>query len=163
MPVRELVSADVPAITALYAHHVRTGTATFEEVPPPEAEMARRMAALAEAGLPRLVAEVEGRVVGFAYAGPYRTRSAYRFTVEDSIYLDPGFQRRGLGRALLGQVIERAQGLGLRQMIAAIGDSGNVGSIRLHQQLGFTPTGTLNHVGYKFERWLDVVMMQRTL
>lgn len=163
MSVRPLLPADVPAITGIYAHHVLTGTATFEEVPPGEAEMARRMGALAEAGLPCLVAERQGQVVGFAYAGPYRARSAYRHTVEDSIYLDPAHHRQGLGRALLGGLIGQARGLGMRQMIAAIGDSANAGSITLHQRLGFRPVGTLEQVGYKFERWLDVVMMQRPL
>lgn len=154
---------DIPQITEIYAHHVRYGSASFEEVPPAPAEMAQRLADIRAAGLPWLVAERAGELVGYAYAGPYRTRTAYRFTVEDSVYLDRGAQGCGLGRLLLGAVIDEATRGGRRQMVAVIGDSGNIASIRLHAALGFRTVGTLTDVGFKFGRWLDSVLMQRPL
>ena len=161
--VRDTDRTDLPAITQIYAHHVLTGLGTFEENPPDEAEMARRWQAIASAGLPYLTGTIGGTVAGFAYAGPYRTRSAYRFTVEDSIYLNPKFTRRGLGGALLTVLVERCTALGYRQMIAVIGDSANEGSIALHRRLGFTRAGTLTDVGHKFGRPVDSVLMQRAL
>ena len=161
--IRAATGEDMPAVAALYAHHVLTGLATFEEVPPDAAEMARRHAALTGGGLPWLVAEEGGRLLGYAYAGPYRARAAYRFSVEDSIYLDPAATRRGIGRALLERLIERSAACGARQMVAVIGDSANAGSIGLHASLGFARVGTLAAVGFKFGRWVDSVLMQRAL
>lgn len=161
--LRDAAAADLPAIQAIYAGHVLTGTASFEEEAPSVAEMAERLAAVQAAGLPWLVAEAEGRIAGYAYASRFHTRSAYRFTVEDSIYLDPAFQRRGIGAALLAELIARCTAQGLHQMMARIGDSANLASIRLHEAAGFTPAGTLEQVGFKFGRWLDVVHMQRPL
>jgi phosphinothricin acetyltransferase len=163
MELRPARAADVPAIRAIYAHHVRHGLATFEEVAPDAAEMARRRDEIVARGLPYLVAEAEGSVLGYAYAGPYRTRSAYRFVVEDSIYLDPGATRRGIGRALLARLIAEAEAAGARQMLAVIGDSGNAASIGLHRALGFADVGTFRSVGFKLGRWVDTVMMQRPL
>jgi len=163
MELRPAGAADVPAIRAIYAHHVRHGLATFEEVAPDAAEMARRREEIVARGLPYLVAEAEGRVLGYAYAAPYRARSAYRFVVEDSIYLDPGAMRRGIGRALLVRLIAESEAAGARQMLAVIGDSGNAGSVGLHQALGFTHVGTFRAVGFKLGRWVDTVMMQRPL
>jgi phosphinothricin acetyltransferase len=165
--LRPARSADAAAIAALYGHHVRTGRASFELTAPDAAELARRIAAVQEAGLPYLVAELEtpeGAVLaGFAYAGPYRPRPAYRFTVEDSVYVDPACQGRGIGRSLLSAVIDAATAAGRRQMIAVIGDSANHGSIGLHRALGFAQVGCLTGVGWKHETWLDTVFMQRAL
>jgi phosphinothricin acetyltransferase len=161
--IRLAAPRDLEAIAAIYAHHVRHGTSSFELEPPDEAEIDRRRREVLARGLPYLAAEVEGRVAGFAYAGLYRPRRAYRYTVEDSIYLHPDFVRRGIGRALLGRVIEECAGLGYRQMIAVIGDSANAASIGLHESLGFRTVGVLQAVGYKFDRWVDSVLMQRAL
>ena len=161
--VRAATPADIPAITRIYAHAVRTGTATFELEPPDEAEMTRRMGALLEGQFPYLAAEIGRVLVGYAYAGLYRTRPAYRFTVEDSIYIDPGAQRRGVGRALLKRLIEECERRGFRQMVAVIGDSGNQASRTLHERLGFRTIGILADVGFKHGRWLDSVLMQRAL
>jgi|SRR5579863_2642096 len=161
--IRTATESDVPAITAIYAYHVRHGTATFEIEPPDGAEMDRRRAEVLAQGLPYLVVEVDGVVAGFAYAGRYRPRPAYRFTVEDSVYLHPDFLGRGLGQMLLARLVELCEAMGKRQMIAVIGDSGNTASIRLHAKLGFRPTGVLEGVGRKFGRWIDTVIMQRTL
>jgi len=161
--VRPARADDIAAITAIYAGHVLTGLATFEEVPPDAAEMARRHTDIAGRGLPYLVAEEAGGVVGYAYAGPYRPRSAYRFTVEDSIYLAPGAAGRGLGRALLTRVIAESTAWGARQMLAVIGDSGNVASIGLHRSLGFRHLAVLEAVGFKFGRWVDSVTLQLPL
>ncbi len=161
--IRAATGADLPAIAAIYAHHVLTGIATFEEVPPDAAEMARRHAAIAGRGLPYLVAEEGGRVLGYAYAGPYRERSAYRFTVEDSVYLDPLAVRRGIGRALVARLIADSTAWGARQMLAVIGDSGNAGSVGLHARLGFRHVGTQRAVGFKLGRWVDTVTMQLAL
>lgn len=163
MQVRDSRPEDLPAIQAIYAHHVLTGLATFEEVPPDIDEMGRRRADVLGRGLPYLVAEEDGRVLGYAYAGPYRLRSAYRFAVEDSIYVDPVAVGRGLGVALLSAVVEAAIAAGCRQMIAVIGDSANAASIGVHRRLGFEHVGVLSAVGFKFGRWVDSVLMQRTL
>jgi phosphinothricin acetyltransferase len=161
--IRPAIPSDAGAIAAIYAHHVLHGTATFEEVAPEPAEIARRHAEIAGRGLPYLVAEADGRLLGYAYAGQLRARSAYRFTLEDSIYLDPAVTGRGLGRRLLERLIADATALGARQLVAIIGDSGNAASIALHARLGFAHVGTLRSVGLKFGRWLDTVEMQRPL
>jgi len=154
---------DIAAITAIYSHHVRHGTGSFEIEPPDEAEIARRRAAVLERGLPHLVAEVDGVVAGYAYAGAYRPRLAYRFTVENSVYVHPEMQGRGVGRALMARLIEASQFAGARQMVAVIGDSDNTASIRLHEHFGFRHVGILKNVGFKFDRWLDTVLMQLSL
>jgi L-amino acid N-acyltransferase YncA len=154
---------DVAAITAIYGHHVLHGVASFEEVPPSEAEMARRRAEIVGREFPYLVAERDGNIVGYCYAGPYRTRIGYRFSVEDSIYIDPGEVGRGIGRALLAEIIERSTELGYRQMIAVIGGSETLPSIRLHAALGFSHIGVFTGIGFKFGRWIDSVYMQRPL
>ena len=161
--VRAANAADIPAIAAIYAHHILHGLASFEEVPPDGAELLRRFEDVQARGLPYVVAEVDGAVRGYAYASPFRLRSAYRFTVEDSVYLHHEWHRRGLGRQLLDRVIAACTAKGMRQMIAVIGDSGNLGSIGLHQACGFSMTGTFHATGFKFGRWVDTVMMQRAL
>jgi L-amino acid N-acyltransferase YncA len=161
--IRPSRDADVPAITAIYGYHVLHGVASFEEVPPDAAEIARRRRDIVKRGLPYLVAEREGRMIGYCYAGPFRPRVAYRFTVEDSVYVEAGEIGRGIGRALLEQVIARCSELGYRQMVAVIGGRETTGSIRLHEALGFTHIGVLPSVGYKFDRWVDIIMMQRQL
>ena len=162
MKVRPAEPGDVPAIQAIYAHHVLTGLGTFEEVPPTLAEMAERCAAVLDRGLPWLVAE-DGEVLGYAYAAPFRTRAAYRFTVEDSVYVAAAARGKGVGRALLAAVLEECEAMGLRQMVGVIGDSGNSASIALHRALGFELQAIVPAVGWKFERWVDVVWMQRAL
>jgi phosphinothricin acetyltransferase len=154
---------DVPDVAAIYAHHVRHGLASFEEVPPDTAEIARRRVDVVDRGLPYLVAEAAGRVLGYAYAAPFRTRSAYRYSLEDSIYIAPDATGRGIGRALLGDLLARSAALGYRQMVAVIGDSGNAASINLHARLGFRQVGLLQAVGFKHGRWVDSVLMQRDL
>jgi L-amino acid N-acyltransferase YncA len=162
--IRPAAAADIPAITAIYGHAVTHGTATFETDPPGEAEMCKRFDALVTAGFPYLVACAEdGRTVGYAYAGPYRARIAYRHTIEDSVYIDPAFHRRGLGRALLDRLVTESEARGFRQMVAVIGDSAQIPSIALHRAGGFRMVGTFAAVGFKFGRWLDTVMMQRAL
>ena len=161
--IRAAVEADLPAVTAIYDHAVRFGTATFELVPPDLAEMSRRFGALRDGGFPYLVAELAGAVVGYAYAGPYRPRPAYRFTVENSIYLAPAIHRRGVGIQLLRRLIAECEARGYRQMIAVIGNSANAGSIGVHAHAGFQMIGTHPTVGLKFGRWLDTVMMQLAL
>ena len=163
LPIRDASPADIPAITRIYAHSVTYGTASFELEPPNAAEMTRRMQTLLDGGYPYLVAEFDHAVMGYAYAGPYRPRRAYRFSVEDSIYIDPAVQRRGVGRALLSRLIEECERRGFRQMVAVIGDSAQTPSIELHRALGFRMIGSIENVGYKFERWLDTVLMQRPL
>jgi L-amino acid N-acyltransferase YncA/putative methionine-R-sulfoxide reductase with GAF domain len=153
----------MPAITAIYAHHVLHGTATFELDPPDLAEMNKRRLEILDHGLPYLVAELEGAVAGYAYAGLYRTRAAYRFTVEDSIYIHPDFVARGLGKLLMARLLKLCEARGSRQMIAVIGDSLNIASIRLHERFGFRNAGVFEAVGRKFGRWLDTVLMQRAL
>lgn len=154
---------DIPAIAAIYAPEVNEGTATFELEPPGEDELARRLEKVRQMGLPWLVAESEGRLAGYAYAGMYRERPAYRFTVEDSVYVAQWAQRRGVGRLLLDQIVSECRLAGMRQIVAVIGDTANTGSIRLHAACGFTMVGTLKDVGFKFGRWLDTVLMQRAL
>jgi phosphinothricin acetyltransferase len=161
--VRPSRDADVAAVAAIYGHHVLHGVASFEEVPPTTDEIGRRRSEILARGLPYLVAERAGRVVGYCYAGPFRTRSAYRFTVEDSIYLDPAEIGRGLGRRLLQPLIEQCAELAYRQMVAVIGGSETVASIRLHRALGFADIGVLPAIGFKFGRWIDTVLMQRAL
>ena len=161
--IRPAAAADVGAIARIYAHAVRFGTASFELEPPDEAEMALRQRALVEAGYPYLVAEIDSAVFGYAYAGPYRHRPAYRWSVESSIYVAPEAHRRGVGRALLDALIADAERRGFRQMIAVIGDSEQVASIELHRRLGFEHIGALRSVGFKHDRWLDTVLMQRAL
>jgi L-amino acid N-acyltransferase YncA len=161
--VRACASTDLDAVQAIYAHHVCTGLGTFEEVPPSSAEMRQRFDALVQASFPFLIAAVDGRVGGFAYAGPFRPRAAYRHTAESSVYVAPDMQRRGVGRALMLRVIAECQRLGLRQLLAVIGDSSNHASIGLHSALGFERVGVFEEVGRKFERWVDVVLMQLTL
>jgi L-amino acid N-acyltransferase YncA len=161
--LRAATAGDMPAITALYADHVRAGTASFEIEPPDEREMTCRWNDVVALGLPYLVASRAGQTVGYAYAGPYRPRPAYRFTVEDSIYVRADCAGQGFGRALLDALIAACELAGARQMIAVIGDSSNAPSIRLHAAAGFTHAGLLSTVGWKFERWLDVVLMQRAL
>lgn len=147
----------------IYGHHVLHGTASFEVEPPSLVEMARRRAAVLELGLPHLVAEREGRVLGYAYAGNWRPRPAYRFSVEDSIYIDKDAVGQGVGKALLPVLIDHCTALGKRQMVAVIGDSAQTPSIRLHAACGFEMVGTLKNIGFKFGRWLDSVLMQRPL
>jgi len=154
---------DVAAVSDIYAHHVLHGTGTFELAPPDEAEMAARIEAVTTAGLPFLVAVDGDDVLGFAYAGPYRPRPAYRFTVEDSIYLRPEAAGRGLGGRLLQAVLGRCEEQGVRQVLAVIGDSANLASVRTHEKCGFGHVGTFRAVGWKFDRWLDTVLMQRSL
>jgi phosphinothricin acetyltransferase len=161
--IRPTIAADLPAITEIYAHEVREGTATFELVPPDLAEMTRRFQALVDGGFPYLVAELDGDVAGYAYASSYRPRPAYRFTVENSVYLRPQIHRRGIGRQLLERLISECETRGFRQMIAVIGDSANAASIGVHAACGFQMIGTHPGVGLKFGRWLDTVMMQRDL
>jgi phosphinothricin acetyltransferase len=161
--IRPAIAADLPAITEIYQHAVLYGTATFELIPPDLAEMTRRFAVLMDGGFPYLVAVLDGHVVGFAYAGAYRSRPAYRFTVENSVYLQPAIHRRGIGLQLMQRLIAESEARGYRQMIAVIGDSANAGSIGVHTICGFQMIGTHPDVGLKFGRWLDTVMMQRAL
>ena len=161
--IRPTTPADIPAITRIYAHAVETGTATFELEPPSEAEMLRRYEKLRAGPFPYIVAEIDGKVAGYAYAGPFRERPAYRFTVEDSIYIAPEMQKRGIGKALMRELIRLAEQAGFRQMMAVIGDSAQAGSIGLHRSCGFHDAGAFKAVGYKFGRWLDTVQMQLPL
>ena len=161
--VRSAVAGDMARVQAIYAHHVLHGTASFEEFPPDLAEMRRRRDAVLAAGLPYLVAENDGVVIGYAYAGRYRARTAYRHTAEDSVYIDSNAAGLGAGRALLAQVIAQSAAAGYRELVAIIGDSGNTASIGLHRALGFQDVGTLRNVGLKFGRWLDAVIMQHTI
>jgi L-amino acid N-acyltransferase YncA len=163
--IRPVEASDLDAIQGIYAHHVLHGLASFEETPPDAAELARRWRAVIDAGLPYLCATgpAGSAILGYAYAGPYRPRSAYRFTVEDSVYVAPELAGRGIGRALLGRLIDICTELGKRQMIAVIGDSGNTGSIALHRACGFDLVGTFRSIGFKHGCWVDSVLMQRAL
>jgi L-amino acid N-acyltransferase YncA len=163
LEIRAATAGDLPSVTEIYDHAVRYGTATFELIPPDLVEMMRRFGVLMDGGFPYLVAVLEGRVVGYAYAGAYRPRPAYRFTVENSVYLEPAIHRRGIGLQLLQRLITESEARGYRQMIAVIGDSANAGSIGVHARCGFEMIGTHPDVGFKFGRWLDTVMMQRAL
>jgi L-amino acid N-acyltransferase YncA len=153
----------MPAVQSIYAHHVLTGLASFEEEAPSLGEMRRRRSDVLRHGLPYLAAEIDGEVLGYAYATPYRARSAYRFSVENSVYVLDGMAGRGIGSALLGALIAHCEAGPWRQMIAVIGDSGNAGSMALHRTLGFRMVGTLRAVGLKRGRWVDTVLMQREL
>ena len=161
--IRPSGDADLPAITAIYAHHVLHGTGTFETTPPTQVDMAARRADVLARGLPWLVAEEDGRVLGFAYCQWFKPRPAYRFSAEDSIYVHPDAQGRGLGRALLAELARQAQAAGIRRLLAVIGDSANTASIGLHSALGFTPAGSFKSCGWKFGRWLDIVLMEKPL
>jgi len=161
--VRDATEADLREIAAVYAHHVRTGLASFETEPPDLAQMKARFDGVREKGFPWLACDIDGRLAGFAYASSYRTRPAYRFCLEDSIYVRPELAGLGAGRALLARLIERCQAIGCRQMVAVIGDSGNAASIGLHSALGFRMAGTLRSIGFKHGRWVDSVLMQRDL
>lgn len=164
LELRDAAETDIPVITAIYAHHVTFGLGSFDEVPLSAEEMARRFGNVRALGLPYLVAEDEqGLVRGYAYAALYRLRSAYRYSVEDSIYVAPDSLRRGIGRALLGALIERCARAHCRQMVAVIGDRDNLASITLHARLGFERVGTLSAIGFKHGRWIDSVLMQRAL
>jgi phosphinothricin acetyltransferase len=161
--VRDAREADMAAIQAIYAHHVLHGLATFEEVPPSAGELAARRAAVIASGLPYLVAEQGGAIVGYSYASSYRPRPAYRFAIEDSVYVADNLAGRGIGAALLAALIARCERGPWRQMIAIIGDTGNAASIALHRRHGFDLVGTLGSVGFKLGRWVDTVLMQRAL
>jgi L-amino acid N-acyltransferase YncA len=161
--IRPSQVTDIPGITAIYRHAVAHGTGSFELVPPDKAEMAARREAILTGGYPYLVAEIAGTVVGYAYAGVYRPRPAYRSTAESSVYVREDVQGHGIGRGLLATLIDESTRRGFRQMIAVIGDSQNVASIRLHESLGFDHAGLFRSVGWKHGRWLDSVMMQRPL
>lgn len=163
LSIRDANEADMQAVQAIYAHHVLHGLATFEEMPPPASELNTRREAVIAAGLPYLVAEYDGRILGYCYATAYRPRPAYRNTIEDSVYVAEGYGGRGIGAALLGALIERCEAGPWRQMLAVIGNSGNEGSIALHRRLGFEAVGTLRSVGFKLGRWVDTVLMQRSL
>lgn len=154
---------DLPAVQSIYAQHVRQGLASFEEEPPPTEEMRRRHAEVTGRGLPWLVADFGGVVAGYGYCAPYRTRSAYRYALEDSVYVRQDYHGRGVGAALLEALIERCSALGYRQLIAVIGDSAHAASINLHASCGFLRVGTLRSVGFKLGRWVDSVLMQRPL
>ncbi len=161
--IRPSRDEDVAAITAIYAHHVLTGTGTFEIEPPTEADMANRRADVLAKGLPYLVVEDAGRVIGFAYCNWFKPRPAYRFSAEDSIYMASDAHRKGLGKALLAELCTRAERAGVRKLLAVIGDSANTGSVGVHTALGFSHVGVLKSCGWKFDRWLDVVMMEKPL
>jgi phosphinothricin acetyltransferase len=163
MELRAALPTDVASIQSIYAHHVRHGLGTFETEPPDVYEMASRHAQITAAGFPYLVAVDAGGVVGYAYANHFRTRAAYRYTVEDSVYVAPDAQRRGIGKALLAELVAACSARGLHQMLAVIGDSGNLGSIAVHRACGFDDVGVMKAVGRKFDRWVDVVVMQRAL
>jgi len=166
--VRDARPQDVPCVQAIYAHHVRHGLASFEETPPDVAEIERRFQATLALSLPYLAAEIaapgaEASLAGYAYAGRYRSRPGYRYSIENSVYIDPACVGQGIGRMLLTELIDRCTALGYRQMIAVIGDSDNAASIRLHRSLGFADAGTIRSVGFKFGRWVDSVILQRPL
>jgi L-amino acid N-acyltransferase YncA len=161
--IRTSRDEDIPAITAIYKHHVLNGTGTFEIDSPSKEEMAARRADVLSKGMPFLVAEQGGRVVGYAYCNWFKPRPAYRFSAEDSIYLAPDVQGTGLGRTLLAELVAAAERAGVRKLIAVIGDSGNAGSIGVHRALGFSWVGVLGSCGWKFDQWLDVVLMEKTI
>ncbi len=164
MRLRDATAADLPAMTAIYAHHVAHGTGTFEEEAPVEADMAVRLAKTQAAGCAWLVAaDDDGAIAGYAYFTPFRDRSAYRFCAENSVYVRDGVRGQGVGKALVAELLARAEARGFRQMIAVIGDTENAGSIGLHASLGFRHAGVIHAVGWKFGRWLDVVFMQKAL
>ena len=161
--VRPATIEDAPAIQEIYAHHVLNGLGTFEETPPEVGEIRRRIAAVLDQGCPWLVAVEEARIGAYAYAAPFRPRSAYRYTMEDSVYVAPAQIRQGLGLLVLRELIDTCAASGVREILAVIGDSGNVGSIKLHERCGFSFCGRFDGVGLKFGRWVDIVLMQRHL
>jgi L-amino acid N-acyltransferase YncA len=161
--LRAVTEADFEAMTAIYSHHVRHGTGTFETTPPSHSEMLKRWADVRDKSLPWLCAERDGRVMGFAYANWFRPREAFRFCAEDSVYIAPEAIGQGLGRALLGELMQQCEAAGIRKMVAVVGDSANTHSIGLHQAMGFTCTTTLVSCGWKFDRWLDIVILERWL
>jgi len=161
--IRTRTDADMARITEIYTHHVLHGASSWELTPPDEAEMLKRAHALRDAGYPYLVAEIDGRVVGYAYAGAYRPRPAYRNTVEHSIYIDDSVRRGGIGKRLLEELIDTCTELGFRQMIAIVGDAENRQSIDFHEKMGFTHVGHVKNIGYKFGRWMDQIILQRPL
>jgi len=161
--VRPATPEDLPAIQSIYAHHVLHGLASFEETPPSVDELRRRYDDVRARGLPYLAADFGGTLVGYGYCAPYRSRSAYRYSLEDSVYVRSGSEGRGVGGALLGALIQGCEALGYRQLIAVIGDSANAASINLHAAFGFVRVGTLRSAGFKFGRWVDSVLMQRPL
>lgn len=163
LAVRDAEPADMAAVQAIYAHHVLHGRATFEEVPPTLDELLRRRQAVLAAGLPYLVADLGGRIAGYCYAVPYRPRPAYRHTIEDSVYVAHDQAGRGIGRALLGTLVQRCEVGPWRQLLAVVGNSGNAGSLALHAALGFERIGVLRSVGFKLGQWTDTVLMQRAL
>lgn len=161
--IRVSSERDIPAVTAIYAHHVLNGTGTFETMPPTEDEMKTRRADVIAKELPYLVAEEDGRILGFAYCNWFKPRPAYRYSAEDSIYMADGERGRGAGKQLLAELARQAEAAGVRKLIAVIGDSANQGSVRVHESVGFTPVGVLKSCGWKFGKWLDVVMMEMPL
>jgi phosphinothricin acetyltransferase len=161
--IRPSTDADLPGITAIYGHHVLHGTGTFETTPPTQPEMAARRADVLGKGLPWLVAEQDGQVLGYAYCQWFKPRPAYRFSAEDSIYLHPDAAGQGLGKQLLAALVAQAEAAGIRKLIAVIGDSANAGSVGVHRSLGFTPVGTIANCGWKFGRWLDIVLMEKVI
>ncbi len=161
--IRNATEADIPAITAIYAREVETGIATFEETPPTPAEMAGRLAKIVAQGLPYIVAARDDRVLGYAYAGIFHPRAAYRYTLEDTVYIDPAAHRQGIGRALLANLIDRCEALGCRQMIALISSVPDSASLALHSAMGFRTIGIAEAVGFKFGRWIDIAYMQRPI
>jgi phosphinothricin acetyltransferase len=163
LTLRPATDADLAAITAIYGHHVSHGTGTFETTPPTLADMTARRADVLARGLPYLVAEQEGRVLGFAYCQWFKPRPAYRFSAEDSIYLHPDAAGRGIGKELLAALCHQAQAAGIRKLIAVIGDSDNAGSIGVHRSCGFERVGVIRSCGWKFGRWLDIVLMEKAL
>jgi len=161
--IRPSLESDLPAITAIYGHHVLHGTGTFETTPPTESEMTARRADVLAKGLPYLVIEEAGRVLGYAYCQWFKPRPAYRFSAEDSIYMHPDAAGKGLGKALLTELVKQAEAAGVRKLIAVIGDSANASSVGVHEALGFEPVGTIRNCGWKFERWLDIVLMDKAI
>jgi len=161
--IRPSRDEDIPAITVIYAHHVLHGTGTFETEPPAISDMAARRADVLSRGLPYLVAEQDGEIVGFAYGNWFKPRPAYRYSVEDSIYLAPSLHRKSLGRALLAELLARCESVGIRKVMAIVGDSANAGSVGVHQALGFTRVGIIEACGWKLGAWRDIVIMQKTL
>ena len=164
MILRDATADDAPALAAIYGHHVLNGLGTFEEIPPSAGEMAARRAGIVARGLPYLVAtDPDGAVIGYAYANTFRLRAAYRYTVENSVYIAPDQVGRGVGRQLMTAVLARCEAIGLRQVIAIIGDSGNAASIGLHRSLGFELKGVMPGLGFKHDRWVDIVWMQKAI
>jgi L-amino acid N-acyltransferase YncA len=163
LTIRPSTEADVATIAAIYSHHVLHGTGTFETTPPTESDMAARRDDVLGKGLPYLVAEEGGQLLGFAYCQWFKPRPAYRFSAEDSIYMHPDSRGKGYGKQLLAELAQQAEKLGVRKLIAVIGDSGNAGSIAVHRAIGFTPAGVIKSCGWKFDRWLDIVLMEKAL